>query len=277
LPTLCDTLFRLDTLTAEGGVASMRIQSKLMALAVISTLAVALAGCLSARSDTVADAAALVIALPIYAIACAGGGCRGWTGMTPEQHRQMIEDQQRQLQGLRAEWKARAEQGDPEAQVRVYHLSPPSPERLKWLCLAANQGFAEAQNALGASYRFGWDMERDLVQAYKWYALEIEAGDTDARRDLEDIAPSMTPAQIAEGERLATEWTPESPCPSAVGAPTAVTKPADPPEERRFAATSPTGTPVRDTPSARVVDPAGRCAPSVRHMGDSYCATDPNN
>jgi hypothetical protein len=343
----------------------MRIQSKLMALAVISTLAVPLAGCGSPPGSDL-EAAFYLFALPIYAIACAAGGC-GSSATSPEQVQQVIEEQERQHQKLRTKWKTRAEQGDPEAQFRLYELSPHDPERMKWLCLSANQGYAEAQNRLGTSYRYGWGVERSLVQAYKWYALEIEAGNTDARRDHDDIAPSMTPAQIAEAERLAAEWTPESPCPSvsveaatpsippvrqstvapvdpgeggrnvsrsctnpayanlpecrewlaawnaahtegrpppspieplqgtatvtpstpSSNAPASPAQPTTPPPARIAApstapsvqgpaATQQTGTPVGDSPSAPVVDPVGRCAPSVRHLGGSYCATDPN-
>src|SRR3974390_141082 len=82
------------------------------------------------------------------------------------------------------------------------------PEALKWYRLAADQGYAKAQNMLGGMYGEGKGVPKDYALAYMWYNLSAAQGDHDGAilRDL--IAKLMTPAQIAEAQRLAREWKP---------------------------------------------------------------------
>ena len=51
------------------------------------------------------------------------------------------------------------------------------------------------------------------VRAYMWHTLAKKNGSPVAADYRNDLFTTMTPDQIAEGERLAAEWTPESPCP----------------------------------------------------------------
>jgi TPR repeat protein len=86
---------------------------------------------------------------------------------------------------------------------------------VSWWRRAAEQGFALAQGALGFMYERGEGVRRDLVQAHKWYNLaasRFELSDkypdiSFRKRDL--VAAKMTPAQIAEAEKLAREWKPK--------------------------------------------------------------------
>jgi len=75
----------------------------------------------------------------------------------------------------------------------------------------ADQGDASAQAKLGVMYYFGWGVPQDYVQAHMWYNLAAAQGQEDARaREVrDDLAEKMTPAQIAEAQRLAREWKPK--------------------------------------------------------------------
>ena len=84
-----------------------------------------------------------------------------------------------------------------------------------WYRRAAEQGYAPAQANLAAMYINGRGVPRDYVQAYKWLALALagfgemeseEYARADQNRTL--VAIKMTPAQIAEAERLAGAWMP---------------------------------------------------------------------
>ena len=74
-------------------------------------------------------------------------------------------------------------------------------------CLqAAQQGDVDHQNALGFMYEHGIGVTQDVVQAYKWYLIAGSGGNETARKNREMAAENMSPAQIAEAERLAREW-----------------------------------------------------------------------
>ena len=75
-------------------------------------------------------------------------------------------------------------------------------EALKWYRKAADQGNPWAQLSLGLMYTTGQGVPQDYVQAYKWFTLAGAAENRDR------AAAMMTPAQIAEAERLAREWKP---------------------------------------------------------------------
>lgn len=79
-------------------------------------------------------------------------------------------------------------------------------EQLKAAAVSGTDPFARI--FLGYHYQFGEGVPRDLVQAYKWIVLAFAQGvkGADSARDL--VAAKMTPAEIAEGVRLAHEFTP---------------------------------------------------------------------
>lgn len=79
-------------------------------------------------------------------------------------------------------------------------------ESAKWYRLAAEQGHAGAQHNLGVSYEMGQGVIQDYVLAHMWYNLAASNGAGDIaikNRDL--VAKNMTPAQIAEAQKLARE------------------------------------------------------------------------
>ena len=57
-------------------------------------------------------------------------------------------------------------------------------EAVKWYRLAAQQGYAEAQNNLGVMYESGHGVPRDPVEAAKWYLRAAEQGDANAQHNL---------------------------------------------------------------------------------------------
>jgi len=103
-----------------------------------------------------------------------------------------------------------AEKGDPDAQINLgnmyfdgHGVQQDQAETVKWYLLAADQGSADAQIALGFLYEYGQAVPQNYVQAHKWFDL---AGSSLYR---DTLAAKMTPAQIAEAQKLAREWKPK--------------------------------------------------------------------
>jgi TPR repeat protein len=87
-------------------------------------------------------------------------------------------------------------------------------ESLKWFRKAADLGDALAQSGLGQMYELGQAVPQDYVQAHKWFNLAASRETDTGRRDLfarrrDIIAAKMTPAKVAEAQRLAREWKPK--------------------------------------------------------------------
>jgi TPR repeat protein len=88
------------------------------------------------------------------------------------------------------------------------------PEGVKLIRKAAEEGFGPAQNALGLCYLKGTGVTKDYVQAYKWLDLASAQGDEradDAHINLASAERFLTPAQVAEAQRLAREFKPGKP------------------------------------------------------------------
>jgi len=113
-----------------------------------------------------------------------------------------------------------ADGGNADAQVRLgtmYHfglrdtrLGVPQDdgEAVKWFRKAAHQGNAHGQTHLGRMYDKGEGVPQDYVKAHMWFNLAAAQGDDIARWNRDKVAKKMTPAQIAEAQRLAREWNP---------------------------------------------------------------------
>ncbi len=111
-----------------------------------------------------------------------------------------------------------AEQGHAEAQFNLgamysKGLGVPQDyaEAVKWYRLAAEQGNASAMNNLGVKYHEGEGVLQDYVQAHVWYNLAASRLPLGQDRELaaknrDIVAGRMTPAQVAEAQRLAREW-----------------------------------------------------------------------
>jgi TPR repeat protein len=81
-------------------------------------------------------------------------------------------------------------------------------EAVKWFRKAAEQGNADAQNNLGAIYGEGQGVPRDLIRAYTWFSLAAIAGNQSAAKNRDIAAQHMTVDEIAEAKRLVTEAKP---------------------------------------------------------------------
>ncbi len=109
-----------------------------------------------------------------------------------------------------------AAQGDAEAQNNLgvmYGAGQGVPqddkEAVQWYRLAAVQGHGKAQNNLGVMYALGLGVPVDYVQAHMWTNLAAAQGDEIAGKLRDTLAEQMTPAQIADAQRLAREWKPK--------------------------------------------------------------------
>ena len=85
----------------------------------------------------------------------------------------------------------------------------------QWYEKAAARGYAMAQTNLGVLYAHGRGVPQDEVWAYMWYSLAAEQS-TDPRDTLaadrrDNVARRMTPAQVAQAQKLAREWTLRTP------------------------------------------------------------------
>ncbi len=81
----------------------------------------------------------------------------------------------------------------------------------KWYRHAADQGHAAAQFNLDGMYDKGEGVPQDWVAAHLFFNLAGANGNEDARKLRDAIAAKMTAAQIAEAQRRAREWKPETP------------------------------------------------------------------
>jgi hypothetical protein len=125
--------------------------------------------------------------------------------------------------GEAVKWYRRAaEAGIPEAQFNLglmydqgYGVPQDYGEAMKWYRRAAEQGHADAQLNLGFMYDDGRGVPQDYVQAHMWSNLAASRFAPGSNRDMavknrDIVAERMTPAQIAEAQRLAREWKPKS-------------------------------------------------------------------
>jgi TPR repeat protein len=80
---------------------------------------------------------------------------------------------------------------------------------LFWFSRAAAQGDVLAFAKLGWIYAQGRGMLQDFIQAYMWYNLAATNGDKPAAELRDALAKQMTPAQVAEAQKLAREWKPK--------------------------------------------------------------------
>jgi TPR repeat protein len=85
-------------------------------------------------------------------------------------------------------------------------LQQASPEVMKSYRNAAEKGDADAQYAIGIIYMEGWGVSQDYIQAHMWLNLAAKSGFYVYAKKRDEVAAKMTPAQIAEAQRLAGHW-----------------------------------------------------------------------
>ena len=72
--------------------------------------------------------------------------------------------------------------------------------------MAAEQGIANAQYALGLMYENDQGVPKDFVQAYAWSNLAAITLSGLATSLRDEVAEEMTPNQIAEAQELSRVW-----------------------------------------------------------------------
>ena len=87
-------------------------------------------------------------------------------------------------------------------------------EAVRWYRLAAEQGQAEAQLKLMAYYFSGTSVPKDYVLTHMWSNLAVARLPPGERHEYavnirDNIENLMTPAQLAEAQRLARDWKPK--------------------------------------------------------------------
>ena len=114
-----------------------------------------------------------------------------------------------------------AEQGLDEAQSELgvrygngQGVPQDNKEAARWYGLAADQGYALGQYNLGLMYAKGRGVPQDYIQAYMWYNLAASNSRGDLRllavKGRNQAAKEMTPEDLSEAQRLASEWKPKS-------------------------------------------------------------------
>lgn len=93
----------------------------------------------------------------------------------------------------------------------------------------ADKGDAGAQDTLGILYANGNGVPEDKVQADMWFTLASNGGNEVAPQHLANLEKRMTPEQIAEAKKRASEWKPARPAATATPPPTGVGQPVAPP------------------------------------------------
>jgi len=76
----------------------------------------------------------------------------------------------------------------------------------EWTVAAAKRGQIAAQRDLGMKYVAGRGVPQDFVRAYGWLNLAAAAGDGPARSERDELLRRMTRDQVAEAQRLSSEW-----------------------------------------------------------------------
>jgi len=110
-------------------------------------------------------------------------------------------------------WKPLAERGNPMAQFflgLVYADGKGEPEddakAVHWYRKAAERGHARTPQNLGAAYALGRGVRRDYVQAHAWTSIAVAQGVDDAKGNKDKFRERMAPAQIAEAQKLSSEY-----------------------------------------------------------------------
>lgn len=78
-------------------------------------------------------------------------------------------------------------------------------EALQWYHKAAEQGYTYAQFKLGSMYSKGEGVPKDYITAYAWFNIAATNGLREAVEPRSVLVDSMTPQQIADGQKLMRE------------------------------------------------------------------------
>ncbi len=111
-------------------------------------------------------------------------------------------------------YKSAAEKGHLKAMhnfavLKASENSPDFEMAAHWFGKAANSGLVDSQYNLAILYEIGRGVERDLKEAYKWFALAARAGDREAARRRDRVRWMLTAAELEAAETMIRSWEPE--------------------------------------------------------------------
>lgn len=75
-----------------------------------------------------------------------------------------------------------------------------------WFTQAAEHGLVDSQYNLAVLFESGLGVEKDLAQAYKWYALAARGGDKEAERRRGNLKGRMDAKSAASIEATVARW-----------------------------------------------------------------------
>jgi TPR repeat protein len=105
---------------------------------------------------------------------------------------------------------ALAAQQTPAPVPRQAPAKPSESAEVAALRKRAEQGDALAQYDLGDAYDKGQGVSQDYVEAYKWRKLAVVRTSPDKKKQYaesrDELEQRMTPQQLAEAQRRASEW-----------------------------------------------------------------------
>jgi len=84
--------------------------------------------------------------------------------------------------------------------------TPDNSSAARWFQKAAELGVTDSQFNLGILSAKGAGVPRDLVEAYKWFDIVARTGDQDAAAKRDEIAKSMSPADLTTAQGKAKLW-----------------------------------------------------------------------
>jgi Sel1 repeat len=113
----------------------------------------------------------------------------------------------------KAWYRRAAEQGVVEAMHNLAVLSlggdgrPSDYQRAAhWFAEAAERGLLDSQFNLALLYERGLGVDQDLREAYHWYGLAARAGDAEAARRLNWLAPNLAADELLAAEQRLRAW-----------------------------------------------------------------------
>ncbi|HEY4745274.1 MAG TPA: tetratricopeptide repeat protein [Desulfuromonadaceae bacterium] len=113
------------------------------------------------------------------------------------------------------EFKILADQGNAAAQYNLAVMNKNGKgvpqnyvEAAKWFRMAADQGHVRAQYNMAMMCFKGQGVPQDYLLAHMWANLAARQGYAEAQSIQDAAAKAMTPAQIAEAQRMANDWHP---------------------------------------------------------------------
>lgn len=132
------------------------------------------------------------------------------------------------LETARSLYEQAAEKGNAKAMHNLAVLyaeggdsgKPDYGEAFKWFVKAANYGVSDSQYNLGILYARGIGVPKNMIEAYKWFALAAAQGDKEAGKKQDEVAQKLDAKEMAQARTATESWVPQMQPTEAIRAPT---------------------------------------------------------